>query len=51
MDSPQKDELIPEKLERPEDPLGEALKFLVPLQLLAAKRLRTHVTAFEIYYR
>ncbi len=32
-----KDDLLPEKLERPEDPLGEAVKFLVPLQTLAAK--------------
>ncbi|TRY74013.1 hypothetical protein TCAL_06697 [Tigriopus californicus] len=51
LDAPQKDELYPDKLERPEDPLGEALKFLEPLQLLAADRLSTHVLAFEIYFR
>ena len=44
-------DLVPEKLERPEDPLGEAIKFLMPLQNLAAKCLSTHITAFEIYYR
>ena len=46
-----KDELMPEKLQRPEDPLQEAVKFLQPLQQLAAKDLRTHLFAFEIYYR
>ncbi len=46
-----KDELVPEKLERPEDPLGEALKFLYPLQQLASSRVETHVLAFEIYWR
>ena len=51
LDSPPKDDLVPEKLERPEDPLGEAIKFLMPLQTLAAKCLSTHITAFEIYYR
>jgi len=50
-ESVQKDELVPEKLERPEDPLGEAVKFLVPLQQFAAKDLNTHLLAFEIYYR
>ena len=44
-----KDELMPEKLQRPEDPLQEAVKFLQPLQQLAAKDLRTHLFAFEIY--
>ena len=51
LDAPAKDELLPEKLERPEDPLAEALKFLQPLQMLAGKRLDTHLAAFEIYYR
>jgi len=51
LDAPTKDELLPEKLERPEDPLAEALKFLQPLQMLAGKRLDTHLAAFEIYYR
>jgi len=51
MDSPAKDELLPEKLERPEDALAEAMKFLAPLQALAAKRHTTHVLAFEIHWR
>ncbi len=50
-DSPTKDDLLPEKLQRPEDPLQEAIKFLQPLQQLAAKDLETHLFAFEIYYR
>ena len=44
-------ELVPEKLERPENPLEEAIKFLIPLQNLAQNDLTTHITAFEIYYR
>ena len=51
LDAPTKDELVPEKLERPEDPLGEAVKFLRPLQQLASNRLDTHIAAFEIYFR
>ena len=51
LDSPAKDDLLPDKLERPEDPLGEAIKFLTPLQLLASECLNTHLQAFEIYYR
>ena len=51
MDAPAKDELLPEKLERPDDPLAEALKFLQPLQMLAANKLATRLAAFEIYYR
>jgi hypothetical protein len=51
LDAPTKDELLPEKLERPEDPLAEALKFLRPLQTLASKRPTTHVLAFEIHWR
>ena len=50
-DSPTKDDLLPEKLQRPEDPLAEALKFLQPLQQLASNDLSTHLFAFEIYYR
>lgn len=50
-DSPAKDDLQPEKLERPDDPLQEALKYLTPLQQLAANSLTTHLLAFEIYYR
>ncbi|KAF9982160.1 N-alpha-acetyltransferase 16, NatA auxiliary subunit, partial [Modicella reniformis] len=34
-----------------EDPLGEALKFLKPLQELAAERIETHLMGFEIYIR
>ncbi|KAH7036515.1 NMDA receptor-regulated protein 1-domain-containing protein [Linnemannia elongata] len=34
-----------------EDPLGEALKFLQPLQQLADTRIETHLMAFEIYIR
>ncbi|RWS11336.1 N-alpha-acetyltransferase 15: NatA auxiliary subunit-like protein [Dinothrombium tinctorium] len=45
------EKLIPSKLERPDDPLGEAIKFLKPLQLLARERIETHLLAFEIYYR
>ncbi|KAF9353908.1 N-alpha-acetyltransferase 15, NatA auxiliary subunit [Mortierella sp. NVP85] len=33
------------------DPLGEALKFLKPLQELAAERIDTHLMGFEIYIR
>jgi hypothetical protein len=51
LDSPAKDELVPDKLERTEEPLTEALKFLTPLQLLASTCLTTHIMAFEIYYR
>ena len=34
-----------------EDPLGEALKFLKPLQDLAVERIETHLMGFEIYIR
>ncbi|KAF9972234.1 hypothetical protein BGZ73_004674 [Actinomortierella ambigua] len=34
-----------------EDPLGEALKFLRPLQDLAPNRIETHLWGFEIYIR
>jgi len=51
VDSPAKDDLVAEKLERPEDALSEAVKFLVPLQLLASNCLDTHLFSFEIYYR
>ena len=51
LDSPTKDDLVPEKLERPDDPLGEAIRFLTPLQMLASNCLNTHLFAFEIYYR
>jgi hypothetical protein len=45
------DDLVPDKLERPEDPLTEAMKFLTPLQQLASNLIDTHFFAFEIYYR
>ena len=43
--------LDPSKLERTEDPLNEALRFLKPLQLLARDRMETHLLSFEIHYR
>ncbi|XP_012285201.1 N-alpha-acetyltransferase 15, NatA auxiliary subunit [Orussus abietinus] len=51
LEQPTLDELIPEKLERVEDPLEQAIKFLQPLQQLASNRIETHLMAFEIYYR
>lgn len=51
LDSPAKDELVPEKLARPDDPLEEAVKFLTPLLSLSTKNINTHLLAFEIYYR
>jgi len=51
LDSPAKDELIPDKLERPDDPLDEAAKFLNPLLTLATNNINTHLLAFEIYLR
>lgn len=50
-ESPQLDELIPEKLSRPENPLEKAIEFLKPLQILAKDNIETHLLAFEIYYR
>ncbi|KAL1460224.1 hypothetical protein WDU94_012154, partial [Cyamophila willieti] len=50
-DTPQQDELIPEKLVKTEEPLEMAIKFLSPLQLLAKDRIETHLMAFEIYFR
>ncbi|XP_046747968.1 N-alpha-acetyltransferase 15, NatA auxiliary subunit [Diprion similis] len=51
LEQPTLDELIPEKLERSEDPLEQAVKFLQPLQELASDRIETHLMAFEIYFR
>lgn len=51
LDSPAKDELIPENLARPEDPLEQASKFLSPLLIFAAKHINTHLLAFEIHFR
>ncbi|CAF4762010.1 unnamed protein product [Pieris macdunnoughi] len=50
-EAPQLDELIPDKLARVEDPLEQAIKFLLPLRQLAADRIDTYLMAFEIYYR
>lgn len=50
-EAPQLDELIPDKLARPEDPLEKAVDFLKPLQILAKDCIKTHLLAFEIYYR
>jgi N-alpha-acetyltransferase 15/16, NatA auxiliary subunit len=50
-EAPVLDELIPEKLERPEDPLGKAIDFLKPLQMLSKGLIETHLLTFEIYYR
>lgn len=50
-EAPILDELIPEKLEHPDDPLGKAIDFLKPLQNLAQKNIETHLLTFEIYYR
>ncbi|PKC16224.1 N-terminal acetyltransferase A, auxiliary subunit [Rhizophagus irregularis] len=38
-----------EKFLKVEDPLGEAFKFLQPLQILASKRIETHLLGFEYY--
>jgi len=51
LDSPAKDELIPDNLARPEDPLEEATKFLTPLLTFASKHINTHLLAFEINFR
>ncbi|CAG8452976.1 18718_t:CDS:10 [Acaulospora morrowiae] len=40
-----------EKLLKTDDPLGEAFKFLQPLQELSPKRIETHLLGFEIYFR
>lgn len=50
-DAPQQDELVPDKLARAEDPIEQAIRFLQPLQTLAADRIETHLMAFEIYSR
>ncbi|XP_045143025.1 N-alpha-acetyltransferase 16, NatA auxiliary subunit [Echinops telfairi] len=46
-----KEEFIPERLERVENPLEEAIKFLIPLKNLVADNIDTHLLAFEIYFR
>lgn len=50
-EAPQLDELIPDKLARPENPLEKGIEFLKPLQLLATENIETHMLAFELYYR
>ncbi|XP_052006048.1 N-alpha-acetyltransferase 15, NatA auxiliary subunit a [Xyrauchen texanus] len=46
-----KEELIPEKLAKVENPLEEAVKFLTPLKNLVKDKIETHLLAFEIYLR
>ncbi|KAL4640275.1 N-alpha-acetyltransferase 15, NatA auxiliary subunit isoform X1 [Arapaima gigas] len=46
-----KEELIPEKLAKVENPLEEAVKFLTPLKNLVKNKIDTHLLAFEIYFR
>jgi N-alpha-acetyltransferase 15/16, NatA auxiliary subunit len=50
-EAPVLDELIPEKLARPEDPLAKAIEFLKPLQMLSKGLIETHLLTFEVYYR
>ena len=51
MENPAVEDLVPSKLERPEDPLAEAMNFLMPLQNLASDRPLTHLLGFEVYFR
>uniref|UniRef100_A0A8C7XDM9 N-alpha-acetyltransferase 15, NatA auxiliary subunit n=1 Tax=Oryzias sinensis TaxID=183150 RepID=A0A8C7XDM9_9TELE len=46
-----KEELIPDKLVKVENPLEEAIKFLMPLKQLVKEKIDTHLLAFEIYFR
>uniref|UniRef100_A0A8C6T2C0 N-alpha-acetyltransferase 15, NatA auxiliary subunit n=1 Tax=Neogobius melanostomus TaxID=47308 RepID=A0A8C6T2C0_9GOBI len=46
-----KEELIPDKLVKVENPLEEAVKFLMPLKHLIKDKIDTHLLAFEIYFR
>lgn len=46
-----KPKIDPKELAKCEKPLDEAIKFLIPLQMLAKERIETHLMAFEIYYR
>ena len=46
-----RDELVAEKLARPDNPLEEAARFLEPLLLLARNKINTHLLAFEINYQ
>lgn len=47
----QNDELDPNVLEHPKDPLEKAIRFLKPLKTLATERIDTHLLAFEVYRR
>jgi len=51
VEGPKEEELVPDKLVKAEHPLDEAIKFLKPLQQLAAKRMETHFMSFKIYFR
>ncbi|KAL3045357.1 hypothetical protein OYC64_013597 [Pagothenia borchgrevinki] len=46
-----KEELVPDKLAKVENPLEEAVKFLIPLKNLVRNQIETHLLAFEIYFR
>ncbi|KAI7801738.1 N-alpha-acetyltransferase 15, NatA auxiliary subunit a [Triplophysa rosa] len=46
-----KEELVPDKLAKVENPLEEAVKFLTPLKNLVKNKIDTHLLAFEIYLR
>lgn len=45
------EDLQPEKLEKPENPLEECARFLKPLEEFASQHLETHMLAFEVYFR
>lgn len=51
LDGPKEEELLPEKLARPEEPLEQCIRFLKPLQTFTSDRIETHVSAYEIYSR
>ncbi|CAG0879708.1 unnamed protein product [Darwinula stevensoni] len=64
-DKPKQDDLDPQKLAsdffsplktklldlQGEDPLSQAVKFLIPLQQLSPNQMNTHTLAFEIFFR
>lgn len=51
LDGPAQEELKPEKLAKPENPLEDALVFLRTLQQFASNRIETHILAFRIFQR
>ncbi|CAF0928928.1 unnamed protein product [Brachionus calyciflorus] len=51
VEQPTEEELLPEKLERPENALEECNRFLKPLEEFASQHLETHYLGFEVYYR